>query len=282
MANQEQTKRRGRPGIYSSAAERARAWRQRQKDMIAQAQQPVEPLVIEKVVEKIIEKVVEVPAVERSKPARAGKRIAPQASTLFAALQDSFGNYGGEERAKRLRVNAAKVASTAREILRMLDRKANVPDTEQAFLRDVAEFFEEMNGLFHGAQGKAKFTHAKALAESNAKREAQISEAIRLTFGETLNLTEIRATAEALRVYASNKELDAEAKRKGVDRVDFFINRPTELKAALTSNDASQIAREVAEIRLEAGERGYAWNNRDKPCYRAGWEDFAIFRTNGN
>ena len=90
VGSQEQTKRRGRPGIYSCAAERARAWRQRQKKLIAQAQQPVEPLVIERVVEKIIEKVVEVPAVERSKPARAGKRIAPQASILFPALQDKI------------------------------------------------------------------------------------------------------------------------------------------------------------------------------------------------
>lgn len=68
MADQEQPKRKpGRPGTYASSADRARAWRERQKALIAQAQQPAEPVIIEKVVEKIIEKVVEIP-VDRNIP----------------------------------------------------------------------------------------------------------------------------------------------------------------------------------------------------------------------
>ena len=275
MADQEQSKRaRGRPGTYANAAERARAWRQRQKDLIAQARQPAPPVVVE----KVIEKMVEVP-VDRSKPARAGKRMAPQAYKLFPALQDSFGAYGGEERAKRLRVNAAKAATMAREILGMLNHKPNVPETEKSFLQDAAQFFETMNGLFQAAQGEAKHAKAKADADRKTKREARIAEAIRLTFGETLDLAEVRATAEALQAYASREAGEAEAKRQGVDRAYFFINREYELRAALKSNDARQIAREVADIRLEVGARGRAWNDRDETCYSAGWADFIKFRS---
>lgn len=47
--DQEQpTRKRGRPGTYANAAERARAWRQRQKDLIAKAQQAAAPVIIEK------------------------------------------------------------------------------------------------------------------------------------------------------------------------------------------------------------------------------------------
>lgn len=60
MVDLEMPKRRGRPATYANPAERARAWRQRQKELIAQARQPAEPVVIEKVVEKVIE--VPIPA----------------------------------------------------------------------------------------------------------------------------------------------------------------------------------------------------------------------------
>lgn len=51
MTNLEKQKRgRGRPGIYATAAERAKAWRQRQKDLISQAQAAGEQGVVEKIV----------------------------------------------------------------------------------------------------------------------------------------------------------------------------------------------------------------------------------------
>ena len=39
-------------------------------------------------------------------------------------------------------------------------------------------------------------------------------------------------------------------------------------------------AREIAEVRMEAGERGRAWMDREERCYSAGWSDFIAFRTN--
>jgi len=291
MANLEQNKRgRGRPGTYASAADRARAWRQRQKDLIAQAQQPAEPVIVEKVVEKIVEKVVEV-HVDRNIPPLASKATArtrgkasgsaPDAGRLIPLLQPKFGVYGGEERAKRLRSNAARAASTARDILNMFNTWEQIPEAEKIFLDQAARFFDKLNAGFEVAQRGAKQAKVKADAEYKAKREAQIAQTIRQTFGETLDLAEVRATAEAMQVYASREIGNTEAKRRGVDRAYFFINREFELRAALKSNDAQKIAREVAEVRMEAGERGRTWKDRDETCYNAGWSDFVEFRTNG-
>ena len=274
MADLEMPKRRGRPATYASAAERASAWRQRQKELIAQAQQPAEPVVIEKVVEKVIE----VPVPERV----GGGKTKAQASRLFAVLQDNFGAYGGEESAKRLGANAAKAAGTAREILRMLDHKANIPNTEQSFLRDIVEFFESMNGLLRTAQGKAKLANAHAEVESKVRREIEIAEAVRLTFGETIDPPIVRAMAEALLAYSDPEAINAETKRLGVDRVCFFISRKYELKAALKRNDLPKVVQLVAEIRLAVGEQGRLSNHRGKTDYDVGWADFVRFRANEN
>lgn len=48
----------------------------------------------------------------------------PKASNLqsqLSQLSKLIGAYGGEERAKRMRVNAARAATTARDILQLLD-----------------------------------------------------------------------------------------------------------------------------------------------------------------
>ena len=292
MADQEQPKRgRGRPGTYASAAERARAWRQRQKELIAQAQQPAAPIIIEKVVEKIVEKRVEV-ITDRNNTPLANKTHArthgnapgraPDAGRLIPLLQPKFGAYGGEDRAKRLRSNAARAASTARDILGMFASYEPIPEAEKNFLEQAANFFDRLNAGFEVAQRGAKTAKAIADAEYKAKHEAQITQTIRQTFGEKPDLAEVRATAEAMQAYASREACDAEAKRRGVDRAYFIITREYELRAALKSNDVQKIAREVAEVRMEAGERGRTWKDRDETCYTAGWSDFEQFRTNGN
>ncbi|TAA73708.1 MAG: hypothetical protein CDV28_1684 [Candidatus Electronema aureum] len=283
MTDQEQPKRgRGRPKQYASDADRARAWRQRQAELIAQAQQPVAPVVIEKIVEKVVEIPVDRRIQENSpKPGRSkAAGSTPDATRLASVLKPKFGAYGGEERAKRLRVNAARAASTAREILGMFGAGEAIPEAEKAFLQQAAQFFEGLNGLFETSQHSARQAKTRADAERQAKHNAKLAEVVRLTFGETLDQEQVRATAEALQAFASSETGAAEARRRRVDRSYFFINREYELKAALKAGDPQQIAREVAEIRLDAGERGRFWNDREERCYSAGWADFLEFRSN--
>jgi len=283
MPDQEQSKRgRGRPGTYTNAAERARAWRQRQKALIAQAQQAAEPVIVEKVVEKVIEKVVHVPAPPITAtptpktPAKTRSKApsgAPDATRLLNHFQNRFSAYGAD-RAKRLRSNAARASNTARELLAMFDQWETEPATEKAFLAQVVQFFDRLNEGFEVTQHNARRAAEQAEKAMLAKHETRIKEAIRDSFGNVLDLEHVRATAAALQTFASRETQAAEAQRHGVDRSYFFIPREYELCAALKNGDAARIAREVAEARLEAGELGRTWKDKETLCYSAGWCDF--------
>lgn len=276
MTDGVEKRKRGRPGTYSSDAERARAWRQRQRELIAAAK-AAEPVIIEKVVE--VERIVEkrVPT-----PARATKKahVEPNASNLFPLLKERFTGYQGEENAKRFRTNAAKAATAAREILSLAQRGGTVPQVEEDFLRQAAQFFEHLNGIFHNAQAGAKRAAAKAEAERKAKHEAKIKELVTLTFGASPVAADVLAMGEAL------LRFDKEAgewlgKRFKVAKAYVAVYRDYELKSAVRNGDVAKIAREIAENRLEIGERGRRWQNGDESGYAAGWADFEIYRTGG-
>lgn len=276
MTEGTEKRKRGRPGTYSSDAERARAWRQRQRELIAAAK-TAEPVVVEKVVE--VERVIEkrVPA-----PAKTTKRthITPNASNLFPLLKERFTGYQGEENAKRFRTNAAKAATAAREILSLAQRGGTVPEIEEEFLRQAAQFFEHLNGIFHNAQAGAKRAAAKAEAERKAKHEAKIKELVALTFGTSPVAADVLAVGEALLRFDKDAG-EWLGKRYKVGKAYVAIYRDYQLKSALRNGDAAKVAREIAENRLEIGERGRRWQDGDESGYAAGWADFETYRTNG-
>ncbi len=276
MTEGTEKRKRGRPGTYSSDAERARAWRQRQRDLITAAK-TAEPVVVEKIVE--VERIVEkrVPA-----PTKSIKKtlVVPNASNLFPLLKERFSGYQGEDNAKRFRTNAAKAATAAREILSLAQRGGAVPQVEEDFLRQTAQFFEHLNGIFHNAQAGAKRAAAKAEVERKAKHETRIKELVALTFGASPAAADVLAVGEAL------LRFDKEASewltnRFKVDKAYVATYREYELRGAVRSRDVAKVAREVAENRLEIGERGRRWQNDDEAGYAAGWADFEAYRTNG-
>lgn len=276
MVDITEKRKRGRPGTYSSDAERARAWRQRQRELIAAAK-TAEPLIVEKVVEveRIVEKRV-------ASPARISKKghFEPNASNLFSLLKERFTGFKGEENAKRFRTNAAKAASAAREILSLAQRGGTVPRVEEDFLRQAAQFFEHLNGIFHNAQAGAKRTAAKAEAERKARHEAKIKELVVLMFGESPAAVEVLAMGEALLRFDKEAN-DWLIKRYKVEKAYVSIYREYQLKNALRTGDPANVAREVAENRLEIGERGKYWVDGEELRYVAGWADFEQYRTNG-
>jgi len=276
MADVAEKRKRGRPGIYSSDAERARAWRQRHRELI-EAAKAAEPLIVEKVVEfeRIVEKRI-------ASPARTTKKahFEPNASNLFPLLKERFTGFLGEENAKRFRTNAAKAASAARDILSLAQRGGNVPRVEEDFLLQATQFFEHLNGIFHNAQAGAKWAAAKAEAERKAKHEAKIKELVVLTFGESPAAAEVLAMGEALLKFDKESN-DWLIKRYKVAKAYVPIYRDYQLKSALLTGDAEKVAREVAENRLEIGECGRRWREGEETRYAAGWADFEQFRTNG-
>ncbi len=276
MTEGTENRKRGRPGTYSSDAERARAWRQRQRELIAAAK-TAEPVVVEKVVE--VERIVEkrVPALAKSTK---NAHVTPNASNLFPLLKERFAGYQGEENAKRFRTNAAKAATAAREILSLAQRGGTVPQVEEDFLRQAAQFFEHLNGIFHNAQAGAKRAAAKAEAERKAKHEAKIKELVALTFGASPVAADVLAMGEALLRF-DNEAGEWLGNRFKVEKAYVAVYRDYELKSAVRNMDVAKVAREIAENRLEIGERGRRWQDGDESGYAAGWADFEAYRTIG-
>lgn len=93
------SKKRTKRAVYENDAARARAWRQRQKDLIAAASKPAEPVIVEKIVEKVVERIVDrpvsVPAPE--KKARIPKSE-PSADRLLPILKERFAGSRGLRR----------------------------------------------------------------------------------------------------------------------------------------------------------------------------------------
>ncbi len=278
----EQPKRtRGRPGIYASDAERAKAWRQRQRELIAAAQVSVEPVIVEKLVEvekfveRIVEKVVQAPVTLPRQAASAP----PNASKLFPLLKERFNGYQGEETAKRFRTNAAKAATASREILSLAQRGGAVPQVEEDFLRNAAQFFDHLNGIFHNVQLGAKRAAAKAENERKAKHAAAIKDMVFKTFGPSPALADVLAMGELL--LAFDKEANAWLVNKySVGKGYIYIPREYELKNAIQQRDLVRMVREIAETRLEIGERGRRWVDGEQNGWAAGWQDFEDYRTN--
>lgn len=275
MADVTEKRKRGRPGTYSCDAERARAWRQRQRELIAAAK-TAEPLIVEKVVE--VERIVEK---RFPSPVRTTKKtqVEPNASNLFPLLKERFTGFQGEENAKRFRTNAAKAASAAREIISLVQHGGTVPRVEEDFLRQAAQFFEHLSGIFHNAQTVAKRAAANAEAERKAKHEAKIKELVVLTFGESPTVAEVLAMGEALLNFDKEAK-DWLTKRYKVAKAYVSIYRDYQLKSALRTGDTAKVAREIAENRLEIGERGRRWVDGEEAGYVAGWADFEQYRTN--
>lgn len=279
MTAQEQPKRsRGRPATYASDAERAKAWRQRQKDLIAKAQTTATPVVVERIVEKVVEKIVRVPATAPS--AKRSTSRQPDAEKLLPILRNRFTGFQGVEEAKRFRTNAAKAATTARDIISLIQRDgAAVPETEREFLQIAASFFDRLNDGFASAQQSAKVSQAKAEKEYQAKQEAEISAQILNTFGPTPDPATVIRMAEDLLAFdkAANDYL---TKKHHCAKAYLFLQQEFDLKIAIRRQNAASAQRIIAMVRNEIGEKGHRWTDRDETGYSAGWADFIEYRTN--
>ena len=282
----EAAKKRTKRAVYATDADRARAWRERQKELIAAASKPAEPIIVEKIVEKVVERIVERPVsatvAALAKKARTPKGE-PSADRLFSMLKERFAGYRGEDSAKRFRTNAARAATTAREVLSLLSYgNAEVPEAEREFLLRTAAFFERLNGMFQTAQVGAKRAAAKAEADYKAKHEAKLREAAIATFGSSPDPGAVLATAARLLEFDKAADEWLRAKRL-VSRGYVFLPRDYELKSAVQKQDAAKAAREVAEARNEIGERGRRWRDEDgEEKYAAGWADFDEYRSNAD
>lgn len=274
-------RKRGRPGTYASAAERAKAWRERQKALIAQAaaQTLPEPVIVEKI--KVVEKPIYLPA------PKSLESKDPQASKLVPLIKERIITEPyGEKKAKTMRANAARVATVAREILDLLasdSRGTGIAAIEKAFLENVERFFSALNFTFENTQVVAKAASAKHAREDQQRHEQQLAELANKTFGKSPSASEVLALANDLLAFEANANAWL-VKRYQVDRGSFFINRSYEFKTAIRAKDIKALIREVAYVRLDLGEQGQRFTYKEALCFTAGWANFERWRReqNGN
>lgn len=281
MNEQKTVKRgRGRPATYANAAERAKAWRKRQKMLIAQATASVaipKPVIIEKIVERPV-------CVPSPKAARGSKPLA-QASKLVPVLQERLTGLGAEERAKAMRANTARVATAARDLLELLGpswltQKAD--SSEKKFLEQVEQFFLSLNSSLKTVQRDAKATSAKHTQEIQRRHELRLIELTVKTFGENPSLGAALTMANDLLMF----EKDAKAwlvQKLDVDYGHFAIsNSSYEIKQAIRTNDLKTFLHAVAEARNEVGERGRSFTYQGQRNFAAGWAEFEEWRCRRN
>lgn len=228
-------------------------------------------------IERIIEKPVRSAALRSS----AGKAKAPDASALFPLFRERFTGYQGEEQAKRFRTNAAKAATAARDILSLAQRGGEVPTVERDFLNLAAQFFEQLNGIFHNQQLGAKRAKEKADKARAEKHAAEIKAIKASTFGEHHTAADVLAMAADLLTF-DNAANDFLCKKHRVARAYVALILDYELKQAIVKGDAFKAANAIAEIRLDIGDKGRRWTDRDESCYAAGWLDFIDYRSHDN
>lgn len=275
--NNEVKRKPGRTAIYLNNAERARAWRDRQRKLIAKAKQPVEPIVIERVVEKIIE----LSDSQENESMQVGSCFTGVTDEkILIIIKEKFGLYkAGDEKAKLMSSNAERAATTAREIIEFFSTQVDkLPESEEEFLKKSAEFFDQIKLCFQNAQQSIKARREMAKAKTDADHQKRINEIIQEVIGNDVDSINTKALAMGLLQYGSEETLLNEAMRLGVKKARFFISQEYELRAALKNNDPEKIAETIAEIRMACLDIGYTHTSKDgNKVYHAGWGDFVRY-----
>ena len=214
---------------------------------------------------------------------RTGKAVSakPDTARLYPILSEQFSGHGGEERAKRFRVNAAHSATAARDILSLLDASIgpghpNAPAVEREFLVEVVAFFDGLNRFFSGAQSTAHQEKVRSEREWKQKREAQIAAAAKDLFGDPPDATAVFEMAQSLLAFDKDGGRWL-ADRHHADRGSVPLDDIYAIRDAVRQKDARNALRAIAIARIDMDNRGRLVRFDDEVIYRAGWEDFTAF-----
>lgn len=261
-------RKRGRPGTYANAAERARAWRERQKSLLATLNaQAREPKILEKIVEKPI-------YISRREPENNPQIVQAQVSKIIPIIREHLiGNRNGIDRARALRSNATRVATLAKDLLSFVHSDARTVETEKIFLRDVERFFSALSGALENTQVAVRVASVARDRAEVKRHEERLANLVVQIFGHSPLDSDVISLAEKLLAFEadSNSWL---VKRYQVDRGLFFIARSSEFETAFRTNDIKKMMREAAYVRMDIGERGQRIEYDNSLRYVAGWEDF--------
>jgi hypothetical protein len=275
----------GRIKTYASAAEKMRAYRARQAQALAalraRAEVPPPPPVI---VEKVVEKFVTVPTARKTRePTPDHPTVNPEERRRLLQAYFAELHSGGEDAAKRLRVNGRKAATTARELHALLARLPFAAQqalaADQDFLAQAITRFEHISAALEGAQRGAARAAIDRQNKLQEDHEARLKTAALELFGEPPDPATVTALITDLLAFVKSLKVWARA-HHGVDNALMDLD-DFSLKQAQVKGNVTLMARAVAEARLSVPARGRRLESQDTQgasWWHAGWDDFMDWR----
>lgn len=244
---------RGRPKVHASNAERARAWRERQKQLLEEATTPTPPVIIEKVVERI-------PSAKGSHD----HENSADARKLVPGLADY-----SQDSLKSLMTNLSRTRSTLQDMYRAAERARAT--TELDFLQRQLDFVDEMRRqaeILH----RSKAANAKQRADDYERSLERTSEEL---FGKTPDRAHILTMALHLVRFGKKEGTDFLCRKYGNVKSDIDIQFVSE-KELERWNDA-RLMRFVASTKKAMPERPWSASLDGIRYYSPGWDDFKAF-----
>jgi hypothetical protein len=261
---------RGRPAVYSNSAERARAWRIRQKELLAKA--------------KTSQSNIEIGQPEHFKEVSP-----PKIKNIVQAFDDSFREtIGGEEKAQRLRALCSNSANNVRTILAILHATPSSATPHSAikelqYLQDTANFLDELHLFFSAKekQTKKRKQSARVVAEQNQQK--QVEALIHSLFCSdsplpaAMDSNKVTSMAQQLLDFASPATQAKLAAKRGVMRCDFFLENKDLIARSLAVKNIPKLAGLIAQNKLYVPSRGIHYVFEGQSAYNQGWDDFVQF-----
>lgn len=275
----EQKRGRGRPATYSSDAERARAWRERQKELIAQAQAVIAAPAAAPVAEPPVPK-----PVRRRKEKAAPKAVVPNATALGAVLREQM--KVNKDAAKAMRTKAAQTATFIKDLKERAKGRWNSEGLpwdapEHEFLKQAEIFFLRLNAELEVAQRHAKRDEEERLRKWEEQRAQKLKELAVKVLGPAPVAADVLAMAADLDAFDGKAGREWLARRYEVSGGHVSMNLDSVSRRGLYSKDAKLAARAIAEAYESLSEESVGKLQRgfDKELYVSGcWNDFLAWR----
>lgn len=282
----EQKRGRGRPATYSSDAERARAWRERQKELIAQAQAVIAAPAAAPVVEA---PVIEPPA---PKPVRRRRKEPPtpvavgvkSATALGAVLREQL--KVNKDAAKVMRTKAAQTATFIKDLKERAKGRWNSEGLawdapEHAFLQQCEVFFSKLNEELEVAQRYAKREEEDRQRKWEDERLKRFKAIAAQVLGPEPRTADVLAMAADLDVFDGHVGRVWLAKRYNVAFGSVSTQLTREGRTNLYSKDARHALLGIAEAYEHLAEEvsGRIRLDYNNERYVSGcWNDFIAWR----
>lgn len=294
----EPKRRRGRPAKYSSDAERASAWRGRQRQLLAEAQAKAAEA---QAAPRAVEKIVEIRSVKKETPKHATQRKAPKgpkAEVIGVMLRE---RQVGPDRAKTLRTKAAATATFARELLLALGPEKALlsaepgairwqeleglpsDSPERLFLAQMEQFFTRLNQDLEVVQRNAKRHVEEQKLVRAEKEERELRDLAVATLGPAPTLEAARRMASDLLHFCNAIGEEWLKNRYHTDGA-LLPALFHDFERSLKSDSVAAVARAIAKVRSEMyNRRGETWVDdfgryKGQRWVRASWEDFETWR----